>query len=80
MELLERTEDDLTDAEILGRSPDELWFMDLCVEELHRLPSEVNPLLMCREYTWLKARSVVKRAMADMQRSFSGATGPKGFS
>lgn len=80
LELLGRTEDDLTDVEILARAPDELWFMDMCIEDLHRLPSEISPILTCRECTWLKARSIVKRAQSDLQRQFSGATGPRGFS
>ena len=69
--LLERDEDDLTDVELMNRSPDDLWYLDLCIDQLHRLPSEIDQIILCREYTALQARSVVKRAQADLTRVFS---------
>src|SRR4051794_31746202 len=45
LERLRRTDDDLTDAEIFARQGnDGYWFVDLCLEKLHRLPIEVEPL------------------------------------
>lgn len=72
MELMDRTIDDLTDVELMGRMPDELWYLDLCLESLGRLPSEIDPILLCREYTALQARGIVKRAMDEAARSFAG--------
>lgn len=64
LELLARTEDDLTNAEIFAReATDEYWFIELCLETLHRLPSEVEPILMQREYMLLSARNIINRAM-----------------
>lgn len=60
---LARTDDDLTDAEIVSRATDDFWYIDLCVDQLHRLPSEVDPILTCREYTHLQAYSLVKRTL-----------------
>lgn len=74
MELLEeQDEDELTDVELMARTPDELWYMDLCLETLHRLPSEVDHILGCREYTRLKARSIVKRAQDEQIRIWRSA-------
>jgi hypothetical protein len=69
--LLARTDDDLTDAEIFAQQEDGFWYIDLCLDQLHRLPSEVDPLLLCREYTQLQAYNVVKRAMQELQQKFS---------
>lgn len=68
LELLARTEDDLTDAELMGRACDDLWYLDLCLDTLHRLPGEIDPILPCSLYTTLKARSIVRQAMDDMVR------------
>jgi len=68
--LLDRTEDDMTDAELMGRASEEHWYMGLCMERFHRLPSEVDLVLGCREYTALRAHGVVARAIDDMQRKF----------
>lgn len=71
LELLEQTLDDLTDAEYLGLGTDEGWWYSLCLDSLHRLPSEVEPALTAREYELLKARAVVQTAyakLADAQR------------
>lgn len=56
----------MTDVELMARSSDELWYVTLCLDDLHRLPSEVDPILTCREYTLLKARSIVLRAQQDL--------------
>ena len=69
LELLVQTDDDLTDAEIFAQQGDPFWYVDLCLEKLHRLPSEVDPLLLCREYTEIQAYHVVKRAMNELQLS-----------
>lgn len=71
LELCDRGLDDLTDMELFGRLTDEGWYLDLCVDSLHRLPSEVDPILGCREYTVLQARSIVKQAQAQLMRQFS---------
>lgn len=72
LELLERDDDDLTDAEVFAsEATDQFWFISLCVDQLHRLPSEVDPLLLCREYTLLQAHAVVRKAMSDMTKIFS---------
>ena len=68
--MLQRTADDLTDAELFGRLTDEGWYVDVCLEQLHRLPSEVDPILGCREYTTLQARSLVKQAQSSLMRRF----------
>lgn len=72
LESLSRTADDLTDAELFASQTDEYWFIGLALETLHRLPSEVSPLIGCREYTRLQAYSIVKRAISDLQRSRMG--------
>ena len=41
---------------------DEGWWLTLCLETMGRLPSEMEPLVTAREYTILKARSVVQSA------------------
>lgn len=73
LELLERDIDDLTDAELFSRSTDETWFIDLCLDKLHRLPSEVEPLMGCREYTTLQAFYIIKQAQSRMAQSFAKA-------
>jgi hypothetical protein len=71
LELLARDDDDLTDQEIFAQQAnDSFWFTSLCLETLHRLPSELDALLLCREYTMLQAYHIVKRAMATMAREF----------
>jgi hypothetical protein len=70
LELLTRSEDALTDAELFASQTDDYWYIDLCLEQLHRLPSEVDPLIGCREYTRLQAYYLVRRAIDDMQRLF----------
>lgn len=40
------------------------WFTDFCIEKLHRLPSEVEQYMTCREYTHLQAYYIVKGAYA----------------
>jgi hypothetical protein len=66
LELLSRTEDDMSDVELMARAPDSFWYIDMCLERLHRLPSEIDPLIGCREYTTLQAYALVKRAQEDM--------------
>jgi hypothetical protein len=74
--LLERTDDDLTDAELFAReATDEYWFVSMCIKQLHRLPSEITPILMEREYLTLAAHNVIERAIADMQQTTAGSTG-----
>jgi hypothetical protein len=68
--LLERTADDLSDMELFGRLTDEGWYIDICIDQLHRLPSEVDPILGCREYTTLQARSIVKQAQSNLMQRF----------
>lgn len=71
LELLARTDDDLSDAELFMRqATDDHWYVSLCIEDLHRLPSEINPILTMREYTLLQAHSIIKRAISDQQRQF----------
>lgn len=62
LELLGQTLDDLTDAEYLGMGTDEGWWLSLCLDTMHRLPSEVEPTLTAREYELLKARALVQTA------------------
>jgi len=66
-----REVDDLSDMELMNRSPADLWYLDLCVDQLHRLPSEIDPIILCREYTALQARAIVKRAQTEMTRTFA---------
>ena len=73
LDLLERDIDDLSDVELMNRSTDDVWFIDLCLNTLHRLPSEVEPLMGCREYTTLQAYFVVKQAQSRMTASFKNA-------
>lgn len=75
LELMERDLDSLTDIELMNRSTDETWFIDLCINQLHRLPSEVEPIMGCREYTTLQAFFVVKQAQSRMTQSFQKASG-----
>lgn len=74
LELCERTIDDLTDLDLFGRLTDDGWYLDLCIDSLHRLPSEVDPILGCREYTTLQARAIVRQAQAQLSQRFAGAT------
>lgn len=69
--LVDRDLDDLTDLELFSRLSDEGWYIDLCVDQLHRLPSEIDPVLGCREYTMLQARAIVRQAQAVLMRKFS---------
>lgn len=61
------------------RSTDDLWYLDLCIDQLHRLPSEVDQVLLCREYTLLHARAIVKDAQQRLAQLFRDATPPRGF-
>lgn len=71
LEIMAREDDELSDAEILARDAnDDFWFVSLCIEQFHRLPSEIEPLLTCREYTVLQAHSIVARAMGEITRRF----------
>ena len=61
----------MTDVEIFAQeATDEFWYTSLCIEQLHRLPSEVDQLLTCREYTLLQAHSIVRKAMTELARTF----------
>ena len=75
LELMDRTLDDLTNIELMARAPDALWYLDLCIDQLHRLPSEIDPILLCREYTELQARGIVKQAQERMSRVFQRTGG-----
>ncbi len=71
LEIMARGDGDLTDAEILAQDAnDDFWFISMAVETLQRLPSEVEPLLTCREYTTLQAHSIIRRAMGELTRRF----------
>jgi len=72
LELAGRTEDDLTDLEIVLRQRDELWFADFCIEELRRLPSEVEPVIGMREVMLIQARGVIKQAQRELAQVWSG--------
>jgi hypothetical protein len=54
----------------MQQATDDHWYVSLCIEDLRRLPSEINPILTMREYTLLQAHSIIKRAIADMQKAF----------
>lgn len=73
LELLQRTDDGLTDVEIHMRATDELAFLDLCME-LGRTPDELAGI-GTRTYTALQARGVVKAAQQKMVQKHRGATG-----
>lgn len=76
LELLDRTIDDLSDVEVISRVTDEGWFCDVCLDSLHRLPSEVDPILGMREYNLLQARAIVKDAQARLVRHWADAQAP----
>lgn len=69
LELIARSDDDLTDVELFAQQGESFWYIDLCLDQLHRLPSEIDPILLCREYTEIQAYHTVKRAMNDLQMS-----------
>ena len=74
LELVKRTEDDLTDQELFAaQANDDFWFVSLCLDSLGRLPSEVSEILSCSEYTTLQAHNVVRRAMNDLSATFRDA-------
>ena len=75
LELMARTIDDLTNLELVTRATDELWYLDLCLDTLHRLPSEVDTVLLCREYTALQARGIIKQAQERISRVFQRTGG-----
>lgn len=58
------------------RQTDDGWYYDMCLTDLHRLPSEIDPILGMREYGVLQARAIVKSAQADMARFFASGTKP----
>jgi hypothetical protein len=71
LELADRDESELSDAEVLAQDADDtFWFIALCLSELHRLPSEISPILTCREYTELQAHAIIQKAMGELQRRF----------
>lgn len=74
MVLCDRTIDDLSDVEVISRIEDDLWFANLCIEELRRLPSEVE--IGMREYSVLQARAVIKDAQARLTRHWADAQAP----
>lgn len=74
LEMMDRDLDDLTDTELMNRSTDDTWFIDLCLDKLHRLPSEIEPIMGCREYTSLQAFFIVKQAQQRMTQSFAKAS------
>lgn len=68
LELIARTDDDLTDVELFARQAnDDWWWMEFTLESLHRLPSEVD--ILCREWTQIQAHSLIKQAMQSLQMS-----------
>lgn len=69
--LLNRTLDDLTDLELFSRQTDEGAFLDFCLEELRRLPSEVEPTLGMREWGMIQARGIVKQAQRQLMRRWA---------
>ena len=75
-ELVDRTIDDLTDAEVILRQTDEGWFVNFCLDELRRLPSEVEPFITMRECTLIQARGIARAAQAELARVWSSATAP----
>ena len=70
----QRTLDDLTDMELFARQTDDAWYLDLCIDQLHRLPSEIDPILGCREYTTLQARAIVAQARSELMRTFANSS------
>ena len=71
LESLDRADDDLTDREIFAQQADDsFWFIELCLETLHRLPIEIDPLLLCRHYTELQAYHIIKKVMTGLIRTF----------
>lgn len=73
----ERTLDDLTDMELFARQTDEAWYIDICIGDLHRLPSEIDPILGMREYVTLQARAIVAQARSELMRAFADTKTPK---
>lgn len=66
----QRSLDDMSDVELFASQDEQFWYVDLCIERLHRLPSEIDPLLLCRTYTELQAYQIVKDAMTKLTRAF----------
>jgi hypothetical protein len=80
LSLLGRDDDELTDRELFAQqADDDFWYVGLCLEQLHRLPSEVNATLLCREYTELQAYQLVKRAMEALASEFATAKPGRAF-
>lgn len=72
LELAERDEAELSDAEVLAQdADDQFWYVSLVTETLHRLPSEIDPILTMREYCTLQAHSIIRKAMTELQRRFA---------
>jgi hypothetical protein len=71
-----RSLDDLTDIELFARQTDDAWYVDVCIDQLKRLPSEIDPILGCREYTTLQARAIVGQARTELTRQFANAKIP----
>lgn len=62
--------DAMTDTELFAAQDPDFWYIDLCLETLHRLPIEVDALLLCRTYTELQAYQLIKNAMTRLTRAF----------
>jgi hypothetical protein len=69
--LMARDDDDLNDAELFARqATDDYWYVELCLSQLHQLPSEVDRILTCREYTTLQAHSLITQARTRLNTVF----------
>lgn len=68
---LTRTEADMSDAELFDQQAEQYWYINMCLTTLHRLPSEIDQLLLCREYTELQAYAIVQRTIAQAKRDRS---------
>lgn len=60
----------MSDVELFAAQDEQFWYIDLCIEKLHRLPTEVDALLLCRAYTELQAYQLIKSAMLKLTRAF----------
>lgn len=63
----------MSDVEVVLRQTDEGAFLGFCLDELRRLPSEVEPIMTMREWTLIQARGIVRQAQSELTRVFADA-------
>lgn len=67
--MLSVQEADMSDLEHLQRTTDDYWFISVCIEKLHRLPSELEDIGMS-QVCLLRAYGIVSNAYDHVVRGY----------